>query len=144
MEVFECVSFLLVKNGQMLLEKRSAAKTHDPNIVAIPGGHIELGENQTDALLRELDEELAVSPQKSVYLCSLYHPTGELQLLHYYVIPQWSGDIACHEADEVFWRILIQMPSKLTPTSWRLWNISACMPVACLAKPSARHSIKIG
>ncbi|MBY8314788.1 NUDIX domain-containing protein [Vibrio fluvialis] len=103
MEVFECVSFLLVKNGQMLLEKRSAAKTHDPNIVAIPGGHIELGENQTDALLRELDEELAVSPQKSVYLCSLYHPTGELQLLHYYVIPQWSGDIACHEADEVFW-----------------------------------------
>ncbi|MBY7770197.1 NUDIX domain-containing protein [Vibrio fluvialis] len=103
MEVFECVSFLLVKNGQMLLEKRSAVKTHDPNIVAIPGGHIELGENQTDALLRELDEELAVSPQKSVYLCSLYHPTGELQLLHYYVIPQWSGDIAGHEADEVFW-----------------------------------------
>lgn len=46
MEVFECVSFLLVKNGQMLLEKRSAAKTHDPNIVAIPGGHIELGKTR--------------------------------------------------------------------------------------------------
>ncbi|MCC2999901.1 NUDIX hydrolase [Vibrio furnissii] len=103
MDVFECVSFMLVNDGKILLEKRSASKTHDPNMVAIPGGHIEVGESQTDALLRELDEELAVLPQQSVYLCSLYHPTGELQLLHYYVIPQWCGEIACHEAEAVFW-----------------------------------------
>ncbi len=106
MEVFECVSFLLVKEGEMLLEKRSANKLHDPNIIAIPGGHIEFGESHSEALIRELDEELSVSPQKSVYLCSLYHPTSELQLLHYYVIPQWQGEIACHEADEVFWTVM--------------------------------------
>ncbi|WGY44937.1 NUDIX domain-containing protein [Vibrio sp. ABG19] len=104
MEVFQCVSFLVVKDNQVLLEKRSAEKTCDPNLVAIPGGHIEAGESQQEALARELLEELAITPTESVYLCSLYHPTNELQLLHYYVIPAWQGEIGCHEADEVFWR----------------------------------------
>lgn len=36
--VAECVSFLLVKEGSCLLERRSATKASDPNIIAIPGG----------------------------------------------------------------------------------------------------------
>ncbi len=102
--VAECVSFLLIKEGSCLLERRSATKASDPNIIAIPGGHIEAGENQAQALQREVQEELGVDATRSVYLCSLYHPTEfELQLLHYYVVDQWQGEIACHEADEVFW-----------------------------------------
>lgn len=34
--VAECVSFLLVKEGSCLLERRSATKASDPNIIAIP------------------------------------------------------------------------------------------------------------
>ncbi|EJL9325933.1 NUDIX domain-containing protein [Vibrio cholerae] len=102
--VAECVSFLLIKEGSCLLERRSATKASEPNIIAIPGGHIEAGENQAQALQREVQEELGVDATRSVYLCSLYHPTEfELQLLHYYVVDQWQGEIACHEADEVFW-----------------------------------------
>ncbi|WP_071196709.1 NUDIX domain-containing protein, partial [Vibrio cholerae] len=96
--VAECVSFLLVKEGSCLLERRSATKASDPNIIAIPGGHIEAGENQAQALQREVQEGLGVDATRSVYLCSLYHPTEfELQLLHYYVVDQWQGEIACHE-----------------------------------------------
>ncbi|EPZ7317638.1 NUDIX domain-containing protein [Vibrio mimicus] len=102
--IAECVSFLLIKEGACLLERRSAMKASDPNIIAIPGGHIEAGENQAQALQREVQEELGVEATGSVYLCSLYHPTEiELQLLHYYVVDEWQGEIACHEADEVFW-----------------------------------------
>lgn len=102
--IAECVSFLLIENGMGLLERRSAMKMSDPNMIAIPGGHIEVGENQAQALLREVQEELGVQVISSIYLCSLYHPTEiELQLLHYYVVDQWQGEIACHEADEVFW-----------------------------------------
>ncbi|MGL4380032.1 MAG: NUDIX hydrolase [Vibrio sp.] len=105
--IAECVSFLLIKQNQGLLERRSASKTCDPNIVAIPGGHIEAGENQAQALLREVQEELGIKATRFGYLCSLYHPTQlELQLLHYYVVTEWQGDIACHEADEVFWQPL--------------------------------------
>ncbi|MDW6004583.1 NUDIX hydrolase [Vibrio mangrovi] len=103
MQVHECVSFLLVEDEQVLLEKRSKFKECDPEIIAIPGGHIEQGESQQEALLREIQEELGVIPKSYSYLCSLYHPTTELQLLHYYVVSKWDGDISSFEADEVFW-----------------------------------------
>lgn len=34
--IAECVSFLLIKEGACLLERRSAMKASDPNIIAIP------------------------------------------------------------------------------------------------------------
>lgn len=103
MEVFECVSFILLKDKQVLLEHRSKLKETDPGMIAIPGGHLEAGETQQQALLRELKEELDVTPKNAKYLCSLYHPTIELQLLHYYVITEWQGAIIPLEADAVDW-----------------------------------------
>lgn len=103
MEVFECVSFILLKDEQVLLEHRSKSKETDPGLIAIPGGHLEAGETQQQALYRELKEELDIIPKNAKYLCSLYHPTIELQLLHYYVITEWEGSILSLEADTVEW-----------------------------------------
>ncbi len=103
MEVFECVSFILLKDEKVLLEHRSKSKETDPGLIAIPGGHLEAGETQQQALYRELKEELDIIPKNAKYLCSLYHPTIELQLLHYYVITEWEGSILSLEADTVEW-----------------------------------------
>lgn len=104
MSVHECVSFILTKDNTVLLEKRSFEKASDPGLIAIPGGHIEVGENQKQALFRELKEELNIIPISFSYLCSLHHITNtEKQLIHYYVVPQWQGVIQALEADEVFW-----------------------------------------
>ncbi|MEZ8794453.1 NUDIX hydrolase [Vibrio splendidus] len=103
MDVHECVSFILLNESQVLLEKRSESKETDPGLITIPGGHIEHGENQVQALFRELDEELDVVPIHYKYLCSLYHPTTEIQLIHYFVVTQWKGDITAQEADDVAW-----------------------------------------
>lgn len=110
MQVHECVSFMLLKDNQVLLEKRAQDKEYDPNLVAIPGGHMEHGETREQALFRELKEELDIVPTSYMYLCSLYHPTGELQLIHYYVITQWTGTIVSLEADEVAWHSLEANP----------------------------------
>ncbi|WP_404974162.1 NUDIX hydrolase [Vibrio campbellii] len=110
MEVHECVSFILVKGDQVLLETRSKDKDSDPSMIAIPGGHMEKGESQPMTLLRELDEELNIKPQRCGYLCSLYHPTTELQLLHYYVVTDWVGDIQSLEAESVTWYPIINAP----------------------------------
>lgn len=110
MEVHECVSFILVKGDQVLLETRSKDKDSDPGMIAIPGGHVEKGESQPMTLLRELDEELNIKPQRYGYLCSLYHPTKELQLLHYYVVTDWVGDIQSLEAESVNWYPIINAP----------------------------------
>ncbi|WP_417877802.1 NUDIX hydrolase [Vibrio sp.] len=103
MKVHECVSFILVKNSQILLETRAKDKDTDPGAIAIPGGHMEPGEDQTQTLFRELKEELNVTPQSFLYLCSLYHPTIELQLIHYYIVTEWEGDLECYEAESIDW-----------------------------------------
>lgn len=103
MKVHECVSFILVKNSQILAERRAKDKDTDPGAIAIPGGHMEPGEDQTQTLFRELKEELNVTPQSFLYLCSLYHPTIELQLIHYYIVTEWEGDLECYEAESIDW-----------------------------------------
>ncbi|RNF52814.1 NUDIX domain-containing protein [Marinomonas hwangdonensis] len=103
MQIHECVSFVVLKDQQVLLEKRAQDKEYDPNLIAIPGGHMEHGETREQTLFRELKEELNIVPTNYLYLCSLYHPTGELQLIHYYVINDWEGTIVSLEADEVSW-----------------------------------------
>ncbi|PTP31416.1 NUDIX hydrolase [Vibrio splendidus] len=110
MDVYECVSFILLNESQVLLEKRSESKETDPGLITIPGGHIEHGENQVQTLFREIDEELNVVPIDSQYLCSLYHPTKELQLIHYFIVSDWEGDITAQEADDVKWYSLGSAP----------------------------------
>lgn len=113
MEIHECVSFLLVDSGRVLLEKRSLSKETDPGAIAIPGGHVERGESRVQALIRELKEELDITLTSHQYLCSLYHPTSELQLIHYNVIDSWQGDIQVFEADEVAWHPIASAPVDL-------------------------------
>lgn len=103
MEVHECVSFILLKDDNVLLEKRSEYKRTDPGLINIPGGHMDEGETQRKTLCREVKEELNVIPTQYQYLCSLYHPTSELQLIHYYIVNQWQGEITAQEAEDVQW-----------------------------------------
>ncbi|OLQ73138.1 NTP pyrophosphohydrolase [Photobacterium proteolyticum] len=103
MKVSECVSFLLVDSNKVLLEKRAMSKATDPGLITIPGGHVEGNETREQALVRELQEELGLSPIKYTFLCTLYHPTAELQLIHYYIVDEWEGDIQTLEAEQVMW-----------------------------------------
>lgn len=110
MDANECVAFLLITNEQILLEKRSAHKALDPGLIAVPGGHIEPGESRAKALVREMEEELCLTPESYAFLCSLYHPTTELQLIHYYVVSRWSGDLCVREAETVAWYSVSDAP----------------------------------
>lgn len=113
MEFAECVSFILIKDGQVLLEKRRDDKEFDPSLVMIPGGHIEDDETQLETLARELMEELNIEAESAGYVCSLIHTAEsqdeqEIQRLHYYLVSGWQGEIEALEAESVFWQPLDQ------------------------------------
>jgi 8-oxo-dGTP diphosphatase len=99
----DCVAFLLIRDGQVLLERRSLTKRLLPGVRAIPGGHMEPGESPDEALRRELHEELGVAPHSVTYVCTLLHRSEELRKLHYFAIDTWHGEMVPHEAESLEW-----------------------------------------
>src|SRR5437667_5927330 len=57
LQMTDIVNGLLLRNGAVLLARRSAGRQAYPNRWSFPGGHVEAGESLDDALIRELREE---------------------------------------------------------------------------------------
>lgn len=60
MAVHAVVAGALVRGGRVLLGHRSPSRRWYPDVWDLPGGHVEQGESQLQALVRELHEELGV------------------------------------------------------------------------------------
>ena len=89
-----------------------------PNVWDVFGGHIEPGEHQHQTLVRELQEELGITPTKQTYLETLVvstpkrHGVQAYQLyLHLYLVTAWSGtpvNRQLHEHASIQWFSLAQ------------------------------------
>ena len=99
----ECVAFMLIKEHCVLAEKRKLSKQVVPGVIALPGGHLETGEQPEDALRREVHEELGIVPIDAVYVCTLLHRSQEFRKLHYFAVTRWQGEMQPHEAESVRW-----------------------------------------
>ena len=103
MRPVECIAFMLIKDGQILAEKRKRTKRVVPGAVALPGGHIEARENPEEALYREMHEEVGIVPIETAYVCTLLHRAQEFRKLHYFAVTRWEGEIVPREAEAVVW-----------------------------------------
>jgi mutator protein MutT len=108
-ELLDCIAFMLIKDHQVLAEKRKLTKKVVPGALALPGGHIEAGEAPEDALRRELREELNILPTDMTYVCTLLHRAQEFRKLHYFVVEDWQGEISNQEAEALLWMPLDQV-----------------------------------
>jgi 8-oxo-dGTP diphosphatase len=113
-EFFEGISFMLIRDGKILAEKRKIATRVYPGGVTIPGGGVEPGESWEAATRREVREELAVELLDLRYVCSLLDRLDVLFRIHYYVSESWSGEIECHEAESLLW-VPLNQPERLDP-----------------------------
>ena len=105
----ECVACLLVVDGRVLVEKRSPTKTLAPGTLAIPGGHVEAGEDLEQAVRREGLEEFGIVVDEVRYVCTLLHQAEEFRRIHYYAVLGWEGAITNHEAESLLWLPLTEL-----------------------------------
>lgn len=91
----EIVGALIIKSNRILLGLRAPGRRNYPGVWDIFGGHVEAGESKEQALVRELQEELGITPRHWVEFDTLFIPhyeTESIQLcLNLYRVKDWSG-----------------------------------------------------
>ncbi len=103
----EVVVGALVRGGRVLLAHRRPDKQAYPDVWALPGGVVEAGESELDALTRELHEELGVriATDSASHLCRLTAvPAEEPVLLSAWLVREWHGapaNVAPEEHDDL-------------------------------------------
>jgi mutator protein MutT len=106
----------LVREDQVLLVHRRPNKRAYPDVWDLPGGVMETGESELDALTRELDEELGVqiATGSASHLCRLTAgPAEEPALLSAWLVRDWQGtpaNVAPEEHDDIGWFVVEELP----------------------------------
>lgn len=95
----ECASGLLVRDGRMLMGLRSSDRRWLPGVWDVFGGHVEPGEDATQAIRRELQEELGIEVLASQPLGTLEQP-AEGWRLQLHAVTQWRGEPVNRQPEE--------------------------------------------
>lgn len=75
-----------------------------PGQTWLPGGHVDNGETPENAFLREMKEELDLTPLHHYKLCSLeWIYKGDTYLIDYFVCIEFSGNAVAIEAAKLIW-----------------------------------------
>ena len=100
----EVVAALIIQSQKILLGLRSATRTFYPDVWDLFGGHVEPGEGHEQTLVRELQEELGITPTQWTFLETLTldlpsrsqgnEPDEKLTeqlIVHLYLVTAWKG-----------------------------------------------------
>lgn len=110
------VGVIQVPDGSVLLGQRPAGKPWS-GYWEFPGGKIEAGESAAHALVRELQEELGITPTqyypwitRTYNYEAKYNSQGELEShaktvkLHFFIITEWAGELVGLEQQALSWQ----------------------------------------
>ena len=96
----------LVRSGRLLLERRPPGARVYPGCWDTPGGHVEPGETPEAALVRELEEELGIVPERFVLGAvqdDVEEGTGLFYRHFVYLVRSWKGTPRSREGREIRW-----------------------------------------
>ena len=99
----DVVAGIIWRDGQYLAVERPEG-ANMAGWWEFPGGKIEEGEFRDDALVRELQEELGVTPVDFEYWRELVHEYDEFSVrLYFYNVRNYSGDLIPLENQRMSW-----------------------------------------
>ena len=94
----EVVAALIIQAQRILLGQRTANREFYPGVWDVFGGHVERGESHEGTLIRELQEELGITPTQWSYVETIT-PSDEL-IVHLYSVTEWEGKIENRQFEE--------------------------------------------
>jgi mutator protein MutT len=95
----DIVNAILLRQGEVLLAKRSPTRRTYAERWSFPGGHVEEGESLDQALHRELGEEMGITPTDYSRFADITDPTDAAVVYRLYVVRAWTGDPAICDAE---------------------------------------------
>ena len=107
------VAAVIVLADRILLGKRTPNREFFPNVWDVFGGHIEPGEERDQTLVRELQEELGITPTRWMELETITESVPENDdraayelIVYFYCVTSWSGapvNLQPHEHTTIQW-----------------------------------------
>lgn len=95
---------VIVDSEQRVLIARRAQNAHQGGLWEFPGGKVEAGETIDQALVRELEEELALKVSRSTPLLEVRHDYSDKSvLLDVWLVTEFSGEAAGLEGQPIEW-----------------------------------------
>lgn len=106
---------LINPDGRILMQKRRIGGAHG-GLWEFPGGKLEPGESEVSALIREIEEELAIilqpeAPHYFARACSV----EDSVVMSLYTCRQWLGDVRCLQGEAVGWYLPGELPELAMP-----------------------------
>ena len=105
MKTIQVVAAVLFREGKVLCVQRPEnAREYISSKWEFPGGKIEVGESQEEALVREIREELSVDIQVSEFLMTVEHTYPDFHLtMHVFKCVLDLGEISLNEHVALKW-----------------------------------------
>ena len=105
MRQIEVVAAIIFREGKALCVQRPE---HEREYISLkwefPGGKVEVGESRSEALVREIREELAVDVLVSDFLMTVEHTYPDFHLtMHVFKCALQSGEIVLEEHVDMKW-----------------------------------------
>ena len=100
----EVVAAMVVRGRKILLGKRAEEREFFPGVWDVFGGHVEQpGEGYEQTLVRELQEELGITPTQWTFVETITQPldedSGDL-IFHLYLVSGWDGSPVNRQLEE--------------------------------------------
>lgn len=98
----QIVAALIIRSQRILLGHRSPGRAFYPDVWDVFGGHVEPGEGHEQTLIRELQEELGITPTQWRYLeeISFSSEPSDPVTLHLYLVTDWDGTPVNRQLEE--------------------------------------------
>lgn len=103
LKTIDVVAAIIEQNGKILLAQRPP-HADQAGLWEFAGGKVEAGESQPEALVRELQEELAIHAWPGRYVASHQREvSGRIIHLHAWHVPHFDGEIIAREHSALVW-----------------------------------------